>query len=259
LLLAFWGLNALVGTVPWNLHAPAASIRIDSRVFAFALGVTVLTSLVFGLASLWQTTRTNLISGIKGDATQGSTSAAHGRIRSVLVASEMAFSFMLLVGASFLAESLYRLHQETLGFDPNDLLEMRVAYPSEITSSEERSKALQKQLLTHIKTLAGVSSAALVNVVPLAGQGNIPTQLAGHYDADHSVGPMEIRRISERYFDTMRIPLLAGRGVQESDAGGASPAAGGKRRVPLAITLLLVTSWAATCGNLRRPRGKLSA
>ena len=205
LLLAFWGLNALVGMVPWDLHAPAASIRIDGRVFAFALGITILTSLVFGLASLWQTTRTNLISGIKGETTQGSASAAHGRIRSVLVISEMAFSLMLLVAASFLAESLYRLHQEKLGFDPNNVREMSVAYPSEISSSEERSRALEKQLLTRIETLAGVSSAGLINVVPLAGQGNLPAQLAGYNDADHSIGGMEVRRISERYFDTMRI------------------------------------------------------
>lgn len=221
LLLAFWGLNALVSSVPWDLRAPVTSIRIDNRVFAFALGITILTSLVFGLASLWQTTRSNLISGIKGEATPGSTSAAHGRIRSALVVCEMAFSLMLLVGASFLAESLYRLHQERLGFDPHNVLKVSVAYPSEINSSEERTRALQKQLLTRIQALTGVSSAALVNVVPLDGQGNMPAQLAGQNDAEHSIGPMEIRRISEGYFDTMRIPLLAGRGVQESDAGGA--------------------------------------
>ena len=218
LLLAFWGLHALAGAVPWDLHVPADSIRIDSRVFGFALGITILTGLVFGLASLWQTTRSNLISGIKGEPTQGSSSAAHGRIRSVLVTSEMALSLMLLVGASFLAESLYRLHQERLGFDPTNVVKMSVAYPSEISSSEERTRVLQKQLLDRIQTLAGVSSAALVNVAPLDGQGNIPTQLAGHNDADHGIGSMEIRRISERYFDTMRIPLLAGRGIRESDA-----------------------------------------
>jgi len=221
LLLAFWGLDALLSAVPWDLHAPVTSIRIDSRVFAFALGITILTSIVFGLASLWQTTRSNLISGIKGEPKQGSTGAAHGRIRSVLVISETAFSLMLLVGACFLAESLYRLHQERLGFDPNNVLKMSVAYPSEISSSEERTRALQKQLLTRIQTLPGVSSAALVNVVPLDGQGNMPAQLAGHNDADHSIGGMEIRRISERYFETMRIPFLAGRGVEESDAAGA--------------------------------------
>src|SRR2546429_9435312 len=60
LLLAFWGLDALLSAVPWDLHAPVTSIRIDSRVFAFALGITILTSIVFGLASLWQTTRSNL-------------------------------------------------------------------------------------------------------------------------------------------------------------------------------------------------------
>ena len=221
LLLAFWGLNALLRAVPWDLHTPVSSIRIDNRVFAFALGLTILSGLVFGLASLWQTTRTNLVSGVKGEAAPGSTSAAHGRTRSLLVISEMAFSLMLLVGASFLADSLYRLQQERLGFDPNNVLKMSVAYPSEIRSSEERTRAFEKLLLTRIQTLAGVSSAALVNVVPLDGQGNVPAQLAGQNDADHSIGAMEIRRVSEGYLDTMRIPLLAGRGVQESDAGGA--------------------------------------
>lgn len=221
LLLAFWGLNALASTVPWELHVPATSIRIDGRVFAFALGITVVTSLVFGLASLWQTMRTNLISGIKGEATLGSASAAHRRMRSALVISEMAFSLMLLIGAAFLAESLYRLHQERLGFDPNNVLRLSVVYPSGISSSEERTRAFEKQLLDRIQALAGVSSAALVNVVPLDGQGNVPAQLAGQNDAEHSIGAMEIRRMSQGYFDTMRIPLLAGRGVQESDVTGA--------------------------------------
>jgi len=131
LLFAFWSFNTLVGAVPWNLHAPATSIHMDGTVLAFTLGIAVLTSIVFGLASFWQTTRMNPITGIKGSPTQGSASAAHGCTRNALVVSETALSLMLLVGAALLAESLYHLHQEKLGFDPTNVVKMSVAYPGE--------------------------------------------------------------------------------------------------------------------------------
>jgi putative ABC transport system permease protein len=167
----------------------------------------------------------DLIAGIKDGPTQGSASAAHGRIRDGLVVSETALSLMLLVGAALLAESLYHLHQEKLGFDPSNVVKMSVAYSTENSFTGERIWTFQKQLLTRIQALPGVSSAAVVAVAPLAGQWNLPTQLGGYHDAEHSIGGMEIRTTSELYFETMRIPILEGRGIIESDAASALPVA----------------------------------
>jgi putative ABC transport system permease protein len=223
LLLAFLSLNTLVSMVPWDLHAPPNSIRLDGMVLVFTLGISVLTSIVFGLASFWQTARMNLITAIKEGQTQGSSSAAHGRIRNVLVVSETALSLMLLVGAALLAESLYRLHQEKLGFDPTNVVKMSVAYPSASDYSGERIWTLQKQLLARIQALPGVQSAAAVAVAPLAGKWNMPAQLEGYNDAEHSIGGMEIRTISNQYFETMHIPVVRGRRILAGDVASAVP------------------------------------
>ncbi len=223
LLLAFSSLNTLVSVVPWDLHVPPNSIRLDGMVLVFTLGISVLTSIVFGLASFWQTTRMNLITAIKEGQMQGSASAAHGRIRNVLVVSETALSLMLLVGAALLAESLYRLHQEKLGFDPTNVVKMSVAYPNVSDYSGERIWTLQKQLLARIQALPGVQSAAAVAVAPLAGKWNMPAQLEGYNDAEHSIGGMEIRTISDQYFETMHIPVVKGRRILAGDVASAVP------------------------------------
>ena len=223
LLLAFPSLNALVSVVPWDLHARPNSIRLDGKMLVFTLGVSVLTSVVFGLTSFWQATRVNLITAIKEAQTQGSASAAHGRLRNVLVVSETALSLMLLVGAALLAESLYRLHQEKLGFDPTDVVKMSIAYPNVSDYSGERIWTLQKQLLTRIQAMPGVQSAAAVAVAPLAGKWNMPAQLEGYNDAEHSIGGMEIRTVSNQYFETMQIPVVRGRRILSGEAASAVP------------------------------------
>jgi putative ABC transport system permease protein len=124
-----------------------------------------------------------------------------------------------------LAESLYYLHREKLGFDPTNVVKMSAAYPGESGYTGERIWDLEKQLLTRIQALPGVNSAAVVAVAPLAGKWNLPTQLEGYNDPEHSVGGMEIRTISEQYFQTMRIPVREGRGILRSDAASALPVA----------------------------------
>jgi putative ABC transport system permease protein len=223
LLLAYWSLNALLSAVPWDLHAPADAVRLDRTVLGFTLIITILTSVTFGLVSFWQSRRMNVVNAIKEGQTQGAATAAHGRIRDILVVSETALSLMLLVGAALLAETVYRLHQEKLGFDPTNVVKMSVAYPDVSGYSGQRLWTLQKQLLTRIQALPGVQSAAAVAVAPLAGKWNMPAQLLAYNDAEHSIGGMEIRTISDGYFETMRILVRQGRGIVASDGASAPP------------------------------------
>ncbi|HET9401254.1 MAG TPA: FtsX-like permease family protein, partial [Candidatus Acidoferrales bacterium] len=81
----------------------------------------------------------------------------------------------------------------------------------------------EQDLLMKIGALPGVVSAGIVNVAPLSGQGNFPTQAAGLNDPAHSIGGTEIRVVSAGYFDTMKIPLIAGRKFTNVDAPGANP------------------------------------
>jgi putative ABC transport system permease protein len=220
LLAANWGLRALTVSIPFILPA-SATIKLDGNVLAFTLLVTIATSVVFGLTSYWRTSKLDLNSSLKESA-KGSSGAAQSRGGKVLVVAEVALSVTMLIGAGLLIESLYRLRQQDMGFDPRNVYTMTTPY----TPAKDAPRAAvwnsQQQILTRIQSLPGVVSAAVINVPPLMGGGNIPAQREGQ--ADKSIGGMEIRRISQDYFKTMRIPILKGRAFTETDNESSAPA-----------------------------------
>src|SRR5205807_8706629 len=108
-----WVLGALVSSIPFNFSW-AGPVRIEGSVLLFTLGTLLVTTVSFGLASYWQTTRGGGFATAREEGMQTQTGASHGRVRSVLMTCEIALSFALLVGAALLGESLYRLYQEKL-------------------------------------------------------------------------------------------------------------------------------------------------
>jgi putative ABC transport system permease protein len=222
LLAAYWALGALVSAIPFNLRS-AGSIRLDGSVLLFTFGIALVTTVAFGLASFWQTTRGNLNATLKEGGSQTRTGATHSRLRNLLVTCEIALSLALLVGAALFGESLYRLHQEKLGFDPQNLVTMTTPINQARNPTVEQVGSFEQQLLARIQSLPSVDSAAIVTVAPLTSQANLPAQLLGNNDAQHSFGGTEVRAVSTGYFTTMRIPVLRGRGILENDTAGTSP------------------------------------
>jgi putative ABC transport system permease protein len=222
LLAAYWTLGTLVSSIPFNLPS-AGSVRLDGKVLLFTLGVALLTSVAFGLASFWQTTRGNLNVTLKEGGMQTRMGATHSRLRNILVTGEIALSLALLVGAALLGESLYRLHQEKLGFDPQNLVTMTTPIHGAKNLTSAQVWNFEQQLLERIRSLPGVHSVAAVTVAPLTEQANLPAQVLGKNDEQHSFGGTEVRGISADYFATMRIPILQGRGVLETDTAATPP------------------------------------
>ncbi len=225
LLAAYWALHSLVSSIPWDLPSQADSVRIDMNVLGFAIGTAILTSVIFGLASFWQTARMKLYEVLKEGGRQGAGGAAHGRIRSVLVIAEVALSLALLVGAALLVQTLYNLRHVDLGFDSTNLVTLSTPFPSVKPLTPSRVWNFEQQVLERVRSIPGVTAAATVAVAPLTGWSNFPTQVAGLNDAAHSWGGTEIRPISTGYFKTMRIHLLQGRELQESDSAAGTPVA----------------------------------
>jgi len=223
LLAALWALRSLVAAIPWDLPTGAASVSIDGSVFAFTLGTAILTSVFFGLASFWQITRMNLVNALKEGGMNGG--ASRNRVRNVLVIGEVALSLTLLVGAALLAQTLYNLHRENLGFDPENVVTFVTPYPNVRPLTPERIWQFEQDVLARIQSIRGVTSAAAVSVAPLTNQSNVPVQVAGMNDPKHSFGGAEIRAVTDRYFQTMRIPLLRGREIQGDDITTGAPIA----------------------------------
>jgi putative ABC transport system permease protein len=165
------------------------------------------------------------------DLTSGRTvlGESRNRLRSGLITAEVAFSVVLLVGAGLLLKSFEHLQSVAPGFDPHNLLTMQVTLPS-VRYSDSRSRIVFfGQLAERLSQIAGVQSAALVSQLPLAGgeRGGNPFSIEGRpYDSSGRVPQVAMRyRMTPDYFRAMRIPLLAGRLLNDRDLPDTPPVA----------------------------------
>ncbi len=195
---------------------------IDGRVFLFATALCFLLACLCSVAPLLLASKTDLQAVLRaGQGTGGSKAST--RLFSVLIASEAAFAFLLLVGSGLMIRSLIRLQQADHGFHPDHVLTMRVPLGSreQPKPSQYDTKPLQmafyRDVLERIARIPGVKNAAVVNNLPLSGfNTSVPVNLP-----DGRSVLLATRTISSQYFRAMGIPLVAGRAFEESDQSGA--------------------------------------
>ncbi|MGH9727217.1 MAG: ADOP family duplicated permease [Candidatus Acidiferrales bacterium] len=213
-------LRVFVSAIPWDLPS-VDRIALDSRVLFFTSLVAIAASVVFGIASFFQTRKLDLNSALKDGRAVASTGRSRPGLLNALVIGEVAIALMLAISAALLIQSLYNLFQENLGFNPAHLVLMHTPFrPNEF---DARIWNFERQALERIQAIPGVQSAAAVSVAPLHGQLNIPVQRDGH--SEDSIGGTEYRSITSDYFSTMGIPILRGRRFQQSDFAPLSPVA----------------------------------
>lgn len=217
-LLAVWGVELLVtlsaGSIP-----PTAQVRIDATVLAFTLLTSVFTGVLFGLAPALRTMKLNLSESLKEGGRSGGDGAQRNRTRSVLVVLESAFAVVLLIGAGLLVRSLIQLQNVSPGFDPHNVLTMRVDLPHEKYSTPDKAGNFFSQLEDRIGSLPGVDNVGLISELPLSGQPNdMPYTVEGRppVSIDQSFDD-DFRRVNRQYFSAMRIPLLRGRNFTEQE------------------------------------------
>jgi putative ABC transport system permease protein len=221
LVLALWGVEGLRALGPDTLPR-VDEIGLDLRVLGFALALSLVTGLLFGLAPVWRMAGRDLHQGLAA----GSRSVAGGsgvhRARSALVLGEVALAFVLLVGASLLLRSFERLQQVDPGFAADRVLTARVTLPRLAYPEEERWLAFGQNLLARTAAEPGVRSAALVSDAPL---GDSPPYWSfgiqgGETPAPGAVQDAAVFTASASYFETLRIPLVRGRLFESSDRLG---------------------------------------
>ena len=214
LLIAYWGVPALIAWIPQNqLNAMPflKSLGLDTSILAFSFGLSLLTGLVFGLAPALQSSRLDLNEALKEGGRQTSASASH-RLRSAMVVTEIALAVVLLVGAGLMMKSLLRLLQTDIGFKSENLLTMTVVLPPSKYTDPQRLISFNDELRQRVQSLPGVAGAGTVNILPLNG-GNT-TRF--YIDGDPVPPPgketeSNIRTVSDDYFKALGVPLLAGR------------------------------------------------
>lgn len=216
-LLAYWGVSAsgavLLADVP--VHG---AISLDAPVLLFAAAVTVVAGILFGSAPAWQYSRADVHDAlsIRGDTASGLDKA---RLRGALVTGQMALCVVLLVSAGLLTRSLVALGRVQPGFDASHTLTLQFRLPVAKYRTGVQIADMFTRTLAEMRDVPGVENAALVRATPLNGNGeNYPYALADQPIADSQLAPTaQVNIISPGYFDTMRIPRLAGRDFTMQD------------------------------------------
>jgi len=219
-LAAYWAVPAFISVLPQAIllsTPPLQGLTVNVEALWFALGVSLLTGILFGFAPLIQTFNPNLQHELQ-EAGRGSVGSGH-RLRSALVVSEVALAVVLLVGAGLMLKSLHRVLEIDPGFDTRNLLTGVVSLPGNKYPDGPKQLAFQQQLLSRIRSLPGVQEAAAVTTVPMSARGNTSRfDLEGH---PKSSGGREYEAnsptVSQNYFSVMSIPLRAGRFFNSQD------------------------------------------
>jgi putative ABC transport system permease protein len=220
LLLSLWGVSLLKAFIPENI-SQVGDISIDAKVLGFTLLVSLLTGVIFGLAPAAQASNFNLNETLKEGGRDSAAGSRGNWMRGLLVVAEVAVSLLLLIGAGLLINSFMRLRNVDPGFRADNLLTMQVELPEVKYPDHARRSAFYTELISRVEALPGVNSAAVTTNLPLYSQGNsIGFSIEGRPDPAPGQGrrPTVVTRvISPRYFQTMSIQLLQGRGFSEQD------------------------------------------
>ncbi len=220
LLVARWGVSALVGALPQaqlNALPFLTSLSIDKTILGFSFALSVLTGMFFGLAPAIQSSRLDLNEVLKEGGRNVSLGAGH-RLRNGLVVTEIALAVVLLVGAGLMMKSLFRLLQANVGFKTENLLTMTIALPASKYTDTNRQVAFYDQLRDRIRSLPGVVNAGMVNILPL--QSGNTTRFNVEGDPVPPPGQeteCNIRTVNETYFQALGVPLMGGRMFDERD------------------------------------------
>ncbi|HXN52629.1 MAG TPA: ABC transporter permease [Candidatus Acidoferrum sp.] len=226
LLVAHWCRHALVLLFPARagvaMYLPG---EIDLRVLALSAGVCLISTLLLGLVPAIQTRKIDLASALKSEMS-GVVGGGHGKswIRSGLVVVQVSLSFLLLVGAGLLTQSLKRVRSASPGFSTQGVLFTAVDLRS-AGYDPQRAKNFQDDLLERIQALLGVESAAFARGTPLS-YGNFsssPIAVDGYQPPPDEQPTVQYNEVGPGYFATVGIPLLSGREFTVADNEAAAP------------------------------------
>jgi len=234
--LLLWGLGALAGL---GLAGPAVELLVgspfvdagtavpvtDRAVLGFTLGLSLVTGLVFGLLPALQTARVDLHAVIKESGRTMSGARGRRRVQSLLVVAQVALAVILVTGAGLVTRSLMRLNAVDPGFGADHLLTLEYRLPRNKYPKGDEQWNFHKRVVERVQALAGVRSAAVVRALPFSGNAaGCAFVLTDRAPPPAGQEPhAELNVAHPRYFETMEIPILRGRGIGDEDGADAPP------------------------------------
>jgi putative ABC transport system permease protein len=221
---AYFGLKGVIALIPAGTLPEETVIRMSAPVLFLSLGLTILTTILCGLAPALHVVRGHLQPRLTGSGRGAGESLRHSKLRGGLVVSEVALSIVLLIGAGLLMRSFLILTRVDLGFDPKNVLYFELnlppSYNTNIAGTLEKKNALTRQLLDRLRSLPGVTSVAEMAADPPPLQyESTDTIIPGKPHTE----PWETRleMCSDGYFQTLGLPLLRGRLFSKDEVSAA--------------------------------------
>jgi putative ABC transport system permease protein len=218
-LLAFWAVAGLKRILPPSVPR-VSEIGVDGMVLSFALFISILSGVLFGLVPIWHATRRDLAELLK----EGGRTSTSSRpvLRNTLVILEVALGTVLVIGASLMVRSFINLHHVQLGFNPDRLLTAQISLPRR-KYPPPAAVAFYQDLLDRLKSVPGVNGAAISSGIPFGAGDYTGMQASAANDGRRSSAEAtqaDWRMVSADYFKVMGIPLLHGRFANNQDAAG---------------------------------------
>ncbi len=223
LLLAWVGVRVIAAQEAVGLPA-VAPIGIEPRMLLFAAALSVVTTLLFGLAPAVQTLRLNLSEALRESGSNASTGQRRQSLRATLAGAQMALAVLLLLGAGLMLRSLDALMHVDLGFEPQHVLTLKLRPPEASYPKPEAVVAFYRALLGEVRGLPGVRGAGIVRSLPLAASiGDWGLDVEGYVASlgQHAKGDWQV--VSDGAMEALGEKLLRGRGLAPSDTADNLP------------------------------------
>jgi putative ABC transport system permease protein len=215
-LLAFTATPLVARLVPTSLPIAEAP-SVDLRVLAFAAAMTVAIAVAFGVAPAWRALR-DVDAASLHEGSRGGVGGRRERLRGALVMAEVTLSVVLLVSAGLLIRALWRVQSVDPGFRADGVLTLRTTLPLPKYNPTLSRHRFYATVLDGVRGLPGVESAAYTSFLPMVMRGGIwKVEIPGRVDAPGEGASVSMRFVTPGYFETMGVPLRAGRDVSDSD------------------------------------------
>jgi putative ABC transport system permease protein len=220
-----WATVGMLTTFVGRFTPRTGEVAIDFWVLAFTLGVSVITGILFGTLPAMGT-RIDLVSALKQGGGQTGDGSGRKKMQGALIIAQVAVSVVLLVGAGLLLASFYRLQKVETGYRSEGVLSAQVYGNFSRYGNINALRRLYLPIIERLESQPGVMSVAITNAVPLAGSrpGTTRFDIEGRVTDDPERRPAtDVRVASDKYFDTIGIPLVSGRVFNALDTDESAP------------------------------------
>ena len=221
LALAYAGVRFLAWWNPADIPR-VANVTLDLRVLGFTAIVALMTSMLFSIAPALRATRQDLNESLKDGSQSSSSGIGRQRFRSALVVAEMALAVVLLVGAGLMLRSLWALERVQLGFDPSNVLTMRLSAPQATYQTPEQVVQFYERLVDGVRQLPGVRIAGAVRSLPLGSTiGDFGLRIEGYVPPPGTGAKGDWQIATDGYLEAIGERVVRGRSIQPADTANS--------------------------------------